>query len=55
MPEPLSENAERTSHTDPDYVSPATLASLARAWGSLLADRYPGTQWTVTYDEPTDG
>lgn len=54
MPDPQVRNRGRTSHTDPEYLPPATAAALARTWERLLAERYPGSAWTVTY-EPPDG
>ena len=56
MPTSLTNNRGRTSHNDPEYLPPATAATLARTWERLLAERYPGTTWTVTYDDdPSDG
>jgi len=41
---------ERTSHTDPDYLPPVAVAAMLRSWEAVLANRYPGTRWTLTYD-----
>jgi hypothetical protein len=43
---------ERTSHTDPEFLPPAAVAAMHRSWESVLANRYPGTRWTLTYDAP---
>lgn len=47
MPTAQTHNRGRTSHNDPEYLPSATLASLARAWERLLAERYPGTAWEI--------
>jgi hypothetical protein len=51
MDEPLANSPTvRTSHTDPEYLPPAAVAAMLRSWESVLANRYPGTRWTLTYD-----
>lgn len=43
---------ERSSHTDPDFLPPVAVAAMLRTMESVLADRYPGTRWTLAYDAP---
>jgi len=45
---PAGESPGRAPRSAPHDLPPAAAAALARTWEHLLAERYPGTQWTLT-------
>jgi hypothetical protein len=54
MAAPFTEPDERTSNTDPKFVPPSAVVAILRTWEAVLAERHPGTRWTLTYTPPDD-